>query len=165
MRKTLLFSIVLACSFTAVAQQNPAVIVIQPSAGMSCPVGFSIAADSRFTLRTAESGEKNNTLASLDLTFQQLDQAKLRTATVKVHGVSGANRLLRTAADEDQVQTLELRGDGDSGLEFQQVSLDSVRFVHWAEITEATYADGTTWRPSQRSTCRANINGLKLVGF
>ncbi|RRA47944.1 hypothetical protein [Acidipila sp. EB88] len=164
MRKGLLCSVLVPFSFTAFAQQQPAIVLTIPPASMSCPVGFAIAADSQAAVHTVAGADRDQRHTLLKLSLQQFEPLKVIGATVAVHGGSGENHVLRTAEGGDKVQILHLHEAGNAGWKDQEIQLQAIRFPHWAEITEINYADGTNWRPTGQATCRADINGFHLIG-
>ena len=164
MRTSSLFSIVLLVSTPAIAQQTPAVVEAGPAPSLSCPVDFSIAANPQFAVRIAGEQTRNDTQSLLKITLQPVDALLVRSATIRVHGISSANQVVLTAPSQEKVETVHLHGEGRASLQSQEVALKSIRFAHWAEITELRYADGTTWRSSETQSCRADSKGFQLVG-
>jgi hypothetical protein len=135
-------------------------------ASESCPVGFSASRTAAPTLTVAKRSKQNLPSLGLQLNFARLDASKIVKANITVHGASGKGHLMQagTTTDSETTETFELHSN--AGLErlfHSEISLKKMSAVSWVDLTEIEYADGSVWRASADSKCRAVPNSLLLV--
>jgi hypothetical protein len=173
---SLLMVFVLAGASTS-AQENP----VQPSQRVvtravseGCPVNFGAQVNARAIVHSVQDAKEKDAQL-LELRFERLRAsgseatgAEARTilrASVTVHGVDQGARVLpvRNARDEDRTQVFELeRRTEPAGLVDRDVWVHKM-LVKWAEVTELRFADGSVWRASKDSYCRATPSLFRLV--
>jgi hypothetical protein len=130
-----------------------------------CPVRFGAAVSSRAVIHTANDLPADGSAVLLQLSFMGTGAPKIAKASVRVHGWVPARRFVPvgSAPPEDRTQVFQLVDtSGTSGLVNRDVRVNRM-LVRWAEITELRYADGSVWKTSQDSYCRATPSLFHLV--
>jgi hypothetical protein len=134
-------------------------------ASEGCPVKFGAAVSSRAVVRSTTDLPRNGSAVLLQLSFNGVGAPKIFKASVRVHGWAPARRFLPVGAapQEDRTQVFQLVDtSGGAGLAHRDLWVSRM-LVRWAEITELRYADGSVWRASKESYCRATPSLFHLV--
>jgi len=103
----------------------------------------------------------------ISLTLKDPRHAPITAATVRVHGLTGKNRVLQTgneAGTSDAVTTIHLAfgAQGDAGVT-GDLSIPGFTAVNFIELQEVSYSDGATWRVSGLELCRVQPDPVMLV--
>ena len=168
MRRTDLLLLLLTASLSLSAQQTrfATKAARYPLVSGGCPVNFGAELEGRAVMRSAEDAKHAIDSPLLKLTFTHLKTPMIKAATVTVHGLSATGRYLQVAEQpsEDRTQTFDLAGPSDaSDLVSTEVSVNKMALVRWVEVTELTYADGSSWHSSDLAQCHAVPSRFHLV--
>ena len=132
-----------------------------------CPVGFGAEVNAQAISRqTSDSHENEVDSIPLELSFEQTGAAGIVSAEIVVHGLSGTGGILpaKEAAKSDKTQVFHLeRVAAAKDLQHSEVFVTKMAVVRWAEITKLKYADGSEWKTTSASRCRAMPPLFRLV--
>ena len=152
----------------ALAQPVPSqapVVLVQPPASQSCPVGILAQRRSPLQIDRAEDHlAPDHPLLSVQ--FRRLEAPPLLAVRITAHGSTGSSRLLPAAHSSatDASETFHLeRTAGATDLRRGTLDPHRLSSFSWIEVTELRYADGTAWHPSAASRCVAEPNGFLLI--
>jgi hypothetical protein len=139
--------------------------------GAACPIGMH--ADQGVwdhTMRIHE-GDKQGVLQpfgqKLSLTLKDTRHARITAATVRVHGLTGKNRIVQTGGERggsDAVRTVQVSfgSQGEAGVT-GDLWIPGFTAVTLIELREVSYSDGTAWKISGSNVCRVQPDPLMLV--
>jgi len=145
----------------------------------TCPVSLTAQQSSAAFKREVGSGSaRPDGIAQwLHLNIAGSGSRRVVTATVTVHGFADKSRMLpassavlsspmsSSAASSDASWTENVRfspaGASDVAAQLRVPGMTGVTAI---DLKAVTYADGSTWKLAQGSSCRVSIGGLMLVG-
>jgi hypothetical protein len=139
---------------------------VPAATGSGCPVGLSAERRSDTMMLRAGDSRLKDSAQGLHITFNHRDEPQIESAEITVYGVTSKLRVLPAGiSSSDEVsKTFELqRTKGSEGLQEASVWMQKVGSLTRVELTSITYADGTTWRRSKSSQCRAVPSALLLI--
>lgn len=136
----------------------------------ACPVGFSVAGrPDGSVVWTDNAPAPVSHGPGLNIVFGKAtaiapSQAPIVSASITVHGMSRGTRLVplqfgdtpdRSIPANDATETFSLGGKGSQPLLNPSIWTKNMAAVTSVELTQVTYADGTTWQPSAAHSCSA----------
>jgi hypothetical protein len=144
------------------AQKSPAtpgdITFSLPALATGCPVGFNASRRGGLQALTAADEKKLGSGQGLHLTLDRLANPAIKSITVTVYATSLDARVLPLNASSaktiTRTFTLE-RQSGASTLTEADVWMQRVGSISSAVLTDITFIDGTTWRPTQDLKCVA----------
>ena len=164
-------SLLLAGASTlAFATSDSSAIVLHAVPGsQGCPVDLTAqqrSAGELIATGSAAAAPDNAARQGVHFVLRNEGDREIVSLSGTLHGLSPRLRMLPAAPQpkEDVTQAFHLRrkiaegGSGDSELWMDQVST-----IRWIDLESITYADGSVWRPSAQSRCRAVPDPLVLV--
>ncbi len=175
--KGLVLVAVLAAGASVWAQGTVAVtpsVWVAPPESVGCPIRVDAQRRSLTDLSWAGEGDRPKAggqglhldFGRSDADFDRRDTPRIVKADVVVHGTSSASRVMPagSGARNDVAETFELvRPAAALTLARADVWTKKMMSIGWVEVVGLEYADGTSWRASKGSVCRAAPNGLLLV--
>jgi hypothetical protein len=166
--------ILLAAAFTfAQTSSNPPAlkkssIPVHPAAGSGCPVGFSASRQAPVQIMSVGNARQSSPAQGLHLTLDNRDAPAIESVEVKVYGAAQKTPYLPvgTLFTDIVSKTFELhRTSGSASLSEADVSMHLIGSLSWADLISITYADGSTWHPTENlNKCRAIPSNLLLIG-
>jgi hypothetical protein len=136
----------------------------QPPSSVNCPVDFS-AAHQRTggTVQVSRGASRQG--QAFEVRFQPLHGPGIVEAAGVLHGLAGAQLLPTGRPQPGDVTEFFHTGPltAQSGRFESVVYAGRITGVRWIELTEIAFADGTRWRATADSICRAVPNGMMLV--
>jgi hypothetical protein len=136
-----------------------------------CPIGMQASQGVwDHTIRIRE-GDKERGLQpfgqKISLTLKDPRHARITAATVRVHGLTGKNRMLQTGSEAgtpDAVTTIRLSfgPQGDAGVT-GDLWVPGFTAVTLIELQEVSYSDGSTWKVSGTDICHVQPDPLMLI--
>ena len=162
MRRLILHTLFLAAAPLLAQSTTSSVVLVTPPGGQNCPVGLTARYSAQGTVK--ETG-KAPSHSNLGYTVTFLPGHSLKQAKLTLHGLDGvtfmpANDHSTSNASEDLTVAPSAIGNG----QFESVVYaEKLTGVRWIELTDITYADGTRWQKSDKSTCVVVPSGLRLV--
>jgi len=131
----------------------------------ACPVGFSVAGrPDGSVVWTDNAPAPAHHGPGLNISFGKPTalaptQAQIVSATIAVHGMSRGTRLVplqfSNTPTSDATETFSLGGSDGQPLLNPFVWTRNMAAVTSVELTQVTYADGTTWQPAAQRQCIA----------
>lgn len=168
MRNASLLVVLLLAGVSVPAQDkvagSPTIFLVPPTSN-ACPVGFTAERRSSHELEFVNGG-LSKSRQWVHLTFGRGDAQTIVKVSVTAHGASDKPHAMPASAgiDEDITETFQFeRKSGEPGLLASNLSTHTMGSVRWVELTELDYADGSVWRESKASQCRATPSGFLLV--
>lgn len=172
-------AVVLACLLTSLtlAAQNPSqsksTIVILPTQTIpACPIGMQARQGVwDHTVRVWE-GQQEKSIHPFGqrffLTLKDSHSERIVSATIRVHGTTGKNRMVQTAglsntSAAEATKILTVSFSADDGSASADVHVPGFTSVSSVELQQVTYANGSTWKMSSSSFCRVAPDPLMLV--
>jgi hypothetical protein len=142
--------------------------LVLPATNSGCPVGFyaSRQANGQILNRASDAKQAGPT-QGLHLMLNHLSGPAIQRIEVTVYASSLKLRALPLDASSPETisKTFSLeRQTGASSLSDADVWMHQVGSVRWADLISITYADGTTWHPTETLKCRAIPSNFLLVG-
>jgi hypothetical protein len=131
-----------------------------------CPVSLSAERRSDFGMRLAENGPVSGSAQGLHIRLMHL-LSRIESAEITVYGVtSRANVVPVGAAASNEVSKTFLLHPGVVSQESQEATvwMRDVGALTRVELKSLTYVDGSGWRESAASKCRAVPSLFVLVG-
>jgi hypothetical protein len=137
----------------------------------ACPIGMH--ADQGVwdhTMRIRE-GDKRAVIQpfgqKISLTLKDSRGVRITAATVRVHGLTGENRIVQTSdktGGSDAVRTVQVSfgRQGEAGVT-GDLWIPGFTAVTLIELREVSYSDGTAWKVSGSSVCRVQPDPLMLI--
>jgi hypothetical protein len=128
-----------------------------------CPVGLSAKRQSSLEVRYAEGAREKSRGQGLELKIDARDASKkVVKASVTVHGVSGAARVMPVgeSSRDDVAEIFQL---GGGALFRSDIWTKRVGTIRWVDLTDIEYSDGSVWRTSQWARCRVEPDKFLLV--
>jgi hypothetical protein len=170
----------LFAAFTTLAQSpvtirseaNTSTVVLRDiPAGTGCPIGFRADRQATTQILTAGTARKNEPALGLHLSLDRQTAPAIESIMVTVYGVSPKGRILPTdllTAEDSTSDTVsksfELqRSPGNETLSNADVWMNKAGALRWVDLIEIRYANGTNWRPSASTKCRAVPSDFVLV--
>jgi hypothetical protein len=162
-----------ACMFGQQAPHNSAgpeaarATTFQSNVSISdgCPVGLFVDRRSNLVTRLAEDGHPSGPAQGLHISLIHLF-TRINSAKITVYGTSMESRVLpMSAAKSNEIsKTFVLHpGEGRKGSQEATVWMHRVGAVTSVALNSLTYADGSVWRESESSRCRAVPSLFLLV--
>ena len=162
-----------AASFGVAGPENGQFTLVAPQPGSiaACPIGMQANQgvwNHRITIRN---GDKDRVLQpfgqKISLTLKDPRHARITAATVRVHGLTGKNRIMQAgnqAAASDAARTIHLSfgTQSESGVT-GTLWIPGFTAISFIELQEVSYADGSAWRTSVTRLCRVQPDPLMLV--
>jgi hypothetical protein len=163
----LLLSLASVCTFGQQAVHNsPGPEAVRPiattfqsnlSTAEGCPVGLSAERRSDFGMRLAENGPVSEPAQGLHISLMNLS-SRIESAEITVYGVTSRASIVPVggAASNEISKTFVLH-PGVVSKESQEATvwMRDVGALTRVELKSLTYADGSEWRESEASRCRA----------
>ncbi len=128
------------------------------SASVGCPVGFNASRQGGLHALTAAEERRLGPGQGLHLTLDRLANPAIQSITVTVYATSSDARMLplTDSSAKTVVKTFTIeRQSGASSLAEADVWMQQVGSISSAVLTAITYADGTSWHPTEDLNCRA----------
>ncbi|WP_433967441.1 hypothetical protein [Tunturiibacter gelidiferens] len=140
--------------------------------GTGCPIGFRADRQSTAQILTAGTTKKKEPALGLHLSLDRQTAPAIESIEVTVYGVSSKGRILPTdllttqdSASDTVSKSFDLqRSAGNETLSNADVWMNKVGALRWVDLNEIRYANGTSWRPSASTKCRAIPSNFVLVG-
>ncbi|MBB5327143.1 hypothetical protein [Tunturiibacter gelidoferens] len=156
----------------AVPPTNSSVVLRSIPVGTECPIGFRANRQASPQILSAGDTEKNTPALGLHLTLDHQTAPAIESVEITVYGVSPKGQVLPTnqwAADTDTRDVISKsfqlqRSAGTETLNNADIWMHQVGALRWVDLNEVRYTDGTSWRPSGSTKCRAVPSNLILVG-
>ncbi len=117
-------------------------------------------------MRYAKDARAKRSGQGLQLTFHPQDAPKIMKVNVTVYGLSGEARVMPAGSGSkaDITEIFQLRPEaGAVDLLQSEIWMQKMSTVRWVDLTEIEYADGSVWRASESSRCRAAPDMFVLV--
>jgi hypothetical protein len=117
-------------------------------------------------VRYAKDARLKRSGQGLQLTFNRKHAPKIMKVNVTVHGLSGEARVVPAGSgSRDEItQIFQLRPEaGAVGLLQSEIWMQEMNTVRWVDLTQIEYVDGSVWRASEGSRCRATPDMFVLV--
>lgn len=173
MTRSALAIILALASLTSAAQNTrpgaaTTLYVVPPFLAATCPIGMQANQGVwDHTIRVRE-GEKVQPFGQrISLTLKDSHPAPIQSATVRVDGLTGKNRILQTDAKfpkTDGIRTLTVKFvSQDDGRVSADLWLPGFTAVTSVELLEVAYADGSMWKISSSNVCRVQPDPLMLI--
>jgi hypothetical protein len=147
------------------AQKNyrlpPVPLMASPVPG-GCPVGFSVERRSAVKVIETKGATERRQGQGLEVKLGQKDAAEIVSAEVTVHGHSAKLRVLPVSDDTDASERFQITGEA-AGLLVREIWMHRVNTVSWVDLNEIEYANGSVWRASANTRCRAVPSNFLLV--
>jgi hypothetical protein len=172
----LLLFLASACSFGQLAvHSSPGPEAVHPiattfqsdvSTADGCPVDLSAERRSDFGMRLAENGPVSEPAQGLHISLMHL-LSRIESAEITVYGVTSRASVVPVgaAASNEVSKTFVLHpGVVNKGSQEATVWMRDVGALTRVELKSLTYADGSGWRESEASRCRAVPGLFVLVG-
>lgn len=169
---------VLACLLTSLtlaaqnAGQPKATILVLPSlAPSACPIGMQARQGVwDHTIRVRQ-GDHEKLIQPFGqrffLTLKDSHPARIVSATLRVHGTTGKNRIIQTAGvnnfSAEATRILKVPFTAEDGAVSADVYVPGFTSVSSVELQEVTYANGAAWKMSASGVCRVTPDPLMLV--
>jgi hypothetical protein len=147
----------------AIIHLNAEMAAVQSRYASSCPVGFSIDRRPEGNIAWAGTAPTHHG-PGLEIVFGQPtkiapSQTQIVSASIAVHGMSPHARMVPLESSDaplpDVTETFSLGGSAGQPLLNPSVWTKNMAAVTSVELTQVTYADGTTWQPSASRQCIA----------
>jgi hypothetical protein len=172
----LLLSLASVCTFGQQAVHNsPGPEAVHPiattfqsdvSTADGCPVGLSAERRSDFGMRLADNGPVSEPAQGLHINLMNLS-SRIESAEITVYGVTSRASIMPVggAASNEVSKTFVLH-PGVVSKESQEATvwMRDVGALTRVELKSLTYVDGSGWRESEGSKCRAVPSLFVLVG-
>jgi hypothetical protein len=177
-----LFAALLLLPATALLAQQSAAIQSSSSAssvvlrsvpiGTDCPIGFRANRQAMPQVLSASDSQETTPALGLHLTLDHQTAPAIESIEITVYGVSPRVRALpanQWAAEADTRSTIAKsfqlqRSAGAETLNNADIWMHETGALRWVDLNEVRYTDGTSWRPSGSTKCRAVPSNLILVG-
>jgi hypothetical protein len=127
------------------------------STSEGCPVGLFVERRSDFAMRLAEDGHDGDLAQGLHISLIHLF-TRIESAEITVYGVTPRASILPlgVAASNEVSKTFTVHpAAGRKGSQEATVWMRQVGALTRVELNSLTYADGSVWRESESSRCRA----------
>jgi hypothetical protein len=124
----------------------------------ACPVGFNASRRGGLQVLTAADERKLGPGQGLHLTLDRRTNPAIQSITVTVYATSLDARVLPLDASSAKTITKTFtfeRQSGASTLNEADVWMQQVGSISSAVLTDITFTDGTTWRPTENLKCVA----------
>lgn len=171
----LLVSIPLAAQTKAQKQATPETLTVMHSASLpanDCPIGM-VANQGVWdhTIRVQE-GQQEKAIRPFGqrifLTLNDSHSAAITAATVKVHGLTGRNRVLQAAADSsangEETKTMSITfAASQKGSVTGDLYISGFTAVNSIELLQVSYSDGHAWRIAAGGVCRVTPDPTMLI--
>jgi hypothetical protein len=162
-------SVLLLASASLWAQSNSTdsgAVWVKPEGSVRCPIDLTVKRQQGLVARSVKDEKEGPTGQGLQLNFNVPAALKVLKVTVVVHGPPETAHAIPAKDDSGDntaiPETFHLeRQAGTSSLQNSEI-WTHLGAVQWIEVTEIQYADGTSWRESKGSVCRA-APGLLLL--
>jgi hypothetical protein len=158
--------------YNSAAQQTTTVVV--PLTQISaCPVSVRAQQSSAANSMEVDRSRPKGVAQSLHLTMANPAGSPVAKATVTVRGLLPKTRATLTPMTlggdlSDATRTLEISFPAMSGPADKSATAElwvpGLSAVYSVDLVSITYADGSTWSPSQARTCRTPVDSLMLIG-
>lgn len=176
--KYFIFPLAVALSSLTLAAQNngkteqPVVVFRGNVVGDSCPIGMRASQGVWDRTLRVRQGQQEKSLQPFGqrilLSLVDSHPGPVISATVKVRGLTGKNRMLQTefawSESGDAVQMMKVAfvpdQDGSVSGDLYVPGVTSVRSI---ELIEVSYKDGKTWRIGDGGVCRVKPDGMMLI--
>lgn len=148
------------------ASKSSGVVPRSPWTGSGCPVSLSVWRTSPTELVNASDAVQHRGSQRIHLSVDPRDTSGIRSAELTVHATSLKGRYLLASsanASPDLDCTFQISGPSTSSLRDKDLWIDGVGSVLSVDLTSITYVDGSTWRRSPDSVCRAVPSSFLLV--
>jgi len=103
----------------------------------------------------------------LSLVLKDTRRARITGATVRVHGLTGKNRMLQTGDRSDAAEsatTIHLSfGPKNDNEAVGDLWIPGFTAVTNVELQEVSYSDGSVWRVSGLDICRVQPDPIMLI--
>jgi hypothetical protein len=170
-------SFLLLFSSLTLAGQNqgktdaPTLIFNGNTIGNVCPIGMRASQGVWDHSIKVRQGEKESSVQPFGqrilLSLEDTHPDPIISATVRVHGLTGKNRILQTGeanADGDATKLMRITfGSNGTGGVSSDVYVSGFTSVSSIELLEISYADGKTWRIAGSSVCRVAPDPMMLI--
>lgn len=147
-------------------------IIVLPTVNAACPIDMHARQGVwDHTIRVRD-GERDRVLRPfgqrVSLTLKDSHSAHIISATVRVHGLNGKQRMLPTPTEGAQrwnsVTTRKINFvEEDDGSVSSDLWINGFTAVYSLQLLDVTYADGSIWRPSGSDVCRVQPDPLMLI--
>lgn len=133
----------------------------------SCPVGLFAERRSDFEMvRIGESPQKG-LAQGLHVTLTHKNAPAIENVEITIHGSTPKLSLLPVDAvsESDVSKTFQLhRNEGSKTLRDAYLWMHGASVLNRVDLNSITYVDGSKWRESETSKCRAVPSALLLIG-
>ncbi len=171
-------SFLLLFSSLTLAGQNqgktdaPILIFNGNTIGNGCPIGMRASQgvwDHSIKVRQGDKGSSVQPFGQrILLSLEDTHPDPIVSATVRVHGLTGKNRILQTGSeanaggDSTKLMRITFGSNGTGGVS-SDVYVSGFTSVSSIELLEISYADGKTWRIAGSSACRVTPDPMMLI--
>lgn len=164
MRRLVLSTLFLAAAPLLAQSNSSQIVLVSPPSSANCPVGLTARQSSVGAVKQTDKGAPS-TAMGFTVTFTPLNAHSIVQAKLTFHGLDGAQVI--PAKDQST-------GNATEDFTVAPSAMDNHRFesivyaqkltgVQLVELDEVTYADGTRWQKSAKSTCLVVPSHLRLV--
>jgi hypothetical protein len=171
------FVVLLLSSLTLAAQSQsrteaPTLVFRGDTVGSSCPIGMRASQgvwDHTIKVRQGQKGSSIQPFGQRILLFlEDSHPDPIIGATVKVHGLTGKNRVLHTAGEVsdsgDAIRIMKIKfGATDAGGVSSDLYVSGFTSVSSIELLEVSYGDGRSWKIAGSSVCRVTPDPMMLI--
>jgi hypothetical protein len=175
--KTVVAAILLLLSSISLVAQNAArpedqVLKLKASRmANTCPVGMTANQgvwDHTVRVRQGQQEKTPPFGQRILLTLSDANPATIIAATVRVHGLTGKNRVVQTAsgpgADGEATKTMELNfATGPKSSVTGDLYIPAFTAVNSIELLQVSYDDGRVWKIGADSVCRVTPDPMMLI--
>lgn len=150
--------------------QGLVIVDLGEQAGDGCPISMRARHgvwDHTIKIQQGQQGNKFQPFGQrIFLTLSSSKAAPIIAATVKVHGLTGKNHMVETAAGASgdatkilKITFAESQWDGVTG----DLYIPGFTSVSSIELVEVSYDDGRVWRIGDSGVCRVTPDPLMLI--
>jgi len=148
-------------------------VFVLPNVSRVCPIDMHASQgvwDRTIRVREGEQERVHSRYGQrISLSLKQTHSARIVSATVRVHGLNGTNRVLPTPAElsrnhSNAVATLKVKFvEENDGSVSADLWINGFTAVNSVELLDVSYADGSTWRNSGSGLCRVQPDPMMLI--
>lgn len=147
-------------------------VTFVPDAARTCPIDMHASRgvwDHTVRVRNGKREPEPPQLGQrITLSLKDDQPSGIVSATVRIRGMNGKNRMMLTPAGTEQdwnaVTTLRTKFFRENDGSFSaDLRINGFTAVHSVELIRVLYADGSSWSKSDASTCRVQPDPLMLI--
>lgn len=152
-------AVVFLVSIAAAAQSS---LQNAPPESVSCPVSISAKRLNNSHVERIEKGVKLRTVQPrVSVSMSAPGERRIQSVTVVAHGPRKGAHIQLTGPGDYVTFTATLNATG--GKISGNVTPNTMSAVHWIEVAEIHWADGSSWKSSDTERCTAEPPGFLLV--